>query len=276
VEQTVSDPKDPQDPKDNSQGESSPGTGAPSAVDATARDASSAHSDDAEGGPRAFSAVEWGEKLFQWRDFTPVALVLLLLLLNEASVFSATLGVVLIAFGEIFRIYAVSFIGGVSRTRSSSTGQRLITDGPFGWVRNPLYVGNFFITLGLAVFGGVTWFVILVIALFAFQYYCIVRYEEKLLTKKFGEEYQHYLDTVPAWIPIRVPPLADWQWPETFSPALKSEKRTLMAIGVILLALVASSPRGRTASGVVALDRDMTPAERVASGADSESTPASP
>lgn len=214
--------------------------------DAASRDASTIHSDTGGLGSRPFSPVEWGEKLFQWRDFTPVALVLLLLVLNEATVISATIGMVLVIFGELFRTYSVAFIGGVSRTRSSSTGARLITDGPFGWVRNPLYVGNFFITVGLAVFGGVTWFVILTILLFAFQYWCIVKYEETLLAKKFGDEYQHYLDTVPAWIPIRVPALADWQWPETFSPAIKSEKRTLAAIALILTVLAISAPRSRS------------------------------
>jgi protein-S-isoprenylcysteine O-methyltransferase Ste14 len=133
----------------------------------------------------------------------------------------------------------VAFIGSVSRTRNTSTtGGNLITTGPFSYVRNPLYVGNFFITLGVAVFGGVAWLIALTVLAFGFQYFCIVKYEEKLLVGRFGKEYQDYMSTVPAWVPARLPSLETIEWPTTFSPALRSERRTLSAIVVILLALV--------------------------------------
>ncbi len=61
--------------------------------------------------------------------------------------------------GELLRLYAVAFIGSVSRTRSESTGAQVVTTGPFGYVRNPLYVGNFLITMGVTVYGGRAWFV---------------------------------------------------------------------------------------------------------------------
>jgi hypothetical protein len=126
----------------------------------------------------------------------------------------------------------------VSRTRNTSTtGGNLITSGPFAVVRNPLYVGNFLITLGVAAFSGVTWLVALTVVLFAFQYYCIVKYEEKLLTARFGAEYEAYLQAVPAWVPARLPPLDQIEWPSSFSAALRSERRTLAAIALMLLAL---------------------------------------
>lgn len=184
------------------------------------------------------SSIEIGKKLFQWRDYTPIPLIVLLLIFSDPELFTVTLGLILIMAGELFRIYSVSFIGGVSRTRTSSTGQRLVTSGPFGLVRNPLYVGNFFITLGFAVFGGVVWIMILAILMFAFQYYYVVKYEESLLLEKFGDEYKAYLETVPAWIPRSLPSLEAIEWPETFSPAIKSEKRTLTAIAALLVVLL--------------------------------------
>ena len=185
------------------------------------------------------SAEEIGAKLFELRDYTPIPLILLLLFLGEPKVGSATLGVLVIVFGELFRIYAVSFIGSVSRTRNTSTtGGNLISEGPFGWVRNPLYVGNFFITLGVAIFTGVIWLVIATAILFGAQYYYIVKYEEHLLTEKFGAEYMEYKSKVPAWVPGKIPDLNTMDWPVTFTPALKSEKRTLTAIAAMLIALV--------------------------------------
>lgn len=190
--------------------------------------------------------TEIGEKLFQLRDYTPIPLILLMLIAANPSVRTATIGVLLVVFGELLRIYSVAFIGSVSRTRNlSTTGGALVSTGPFGLVRNPLYVGNFFITFGLAVFGGVFWLVVLTVLAFAFQYYCIVRFEERLLVQKFGREYEDYRNTVPAWIPSHLPSLETLPWPDTFSPALKSERRTLATIGAMILALLIFGGGGR-------------------------------
>ena len=204
--------------------------------------ASTENISDSESSARGFSPVEFGEKLFQWRDFTPIPIILILLFIAKPNAASATLGTLMIVFGELIRIYSVAFIGSISRTRSSNTGNNLIKDGPFSYVRNPLYVGNFFITTGVAIFGGQIWFVILTIAAFSFQYYCIVKYEETLLQAKFGDDFQQYMDSVPAWIPRKVPDIDTMEWPDTFSPALRSERRTLTAIITIVAVLLILSP----------------------------------
>jgi protein-S-isoprenylcysteine O-methyltransferase Ste14 len=182
--------------------------------------------------------LEIGERFFEYRDYTPIPLILLLLFVASPTVTSATLGTLLVIAGEFFRIYSVAFIGSISRTRSSNTGSRLIKEGPFGWFRNPLYVGNFFIVFGIATFAGIGWLVALTAILFAIQYFFIVLYEEHTLEKKFGAEYLEYKKEVPAWLPHKMIKLSDIQWPDTFSPAIKSERRTLTAIAIILFSLV--------------------------------------
>lgn len=177
---------------------------------------------------------EIGEKFFKWRDYTPLPLIALMFLVANPSVASATFGLFIIAAGELVRIYAVSFIGGVSRTRTKSTNQSLITDGAFSIVRNPLYVGNFLITTGVAVYAGPLWMVLLAALAFSFQYYYIVRYEESLLASKFGSEYEDYCKRIPRWWPANMPDFEKLPWPETFAPALKSEKRTLLAIVAVI------------------------------------------
>lgn len=191
----------------------------------------------------ASSGIDLGKKLFEWRDYTPIPLILILIFTISSTARSATFGTLLVLIGEVIRIYAVAFIGSVSRTRSQSTGPALVSTGPFGIVRNPLYVGNFFIVTGFAVYGGTGWVVLLAILAFAFQYYFIVKYEESLLLERFGNEYQAYMERVPAWIPTKLPKPDMLEIPGTFAPALKSEKRTLTAIAVLLIVLMLVSPR---------------------------------
>ena len=188
--------------------------------------------------PPSTSLVRLGETMFRLRDYTPIPLIVLLLVVREPTVPMATCGTLLIVLGELFRIYAVSFIGGVSRTRSDSVGGKVVDSGPFAFVRNPLYIGNFAITVGISLFSGKLWFVVITTLLFIFQYYCIVSYEEELLESRFGNDYLEYRQRVPAWFPRRFPTLDGLEWPISFSPALRSEKRTLTAIVAILILLM--------------------------------------
>lgn len=189
-----------------------------------------------------WSFVEFGEKLFKWRDYTPIALLILLVIVARPTVLSATLGCLLIILGEAIRMCSVAFIGPVSRTRSESTGAQLVKAGPYGVVRNPIYVGNFVITMGVASFGGVLWFVLLTLILFAVQYFAIVQFEENLLEEKFGEEFRVYRESVPAWFPRSWPKDMNWQWPLTMGEVLNSEKRTLLAIVVVVGILIMKAP----------------------------------
>lgn len=187
--------------------------------------------------------IKIGEWFFKCRDYTPIPLIILLLVLGKATALTSTIGLMLVVFGELFRIYSVAFIGTVSRTRSHSTGQKLITGGPFAYVRNPLYVGNFGITAGIALMGGNVFIFVATVALFCLQYYYIVRFEEDLLLERFGEEYAEFMRTVPRWIPSKLPKLDQIEWPDDFSHSLKSEKHTLRTIFIlsIILAVIGVS-----------------------------------
>lgn len=182
-----------------------------------------------------------GEKIFKLRDYTPIPLIILLLIFAKPTVVTATFGLLAVMLGELLRIYAVGFIGSISRTRKNRTGGNLISGGPFGYVRNPLYVGNFFVSVGLAIFAGNLFIILLTALLFGIQYFFIVKYEESLLVKTFGDEYKEYCEKVPAWFPRRSVKLDELDWPDTLSPALRSEKKTLMAIaGVLFFLLILS------------------------------------
>ncbi len=179
-----------------------------------------------------------GETLFRLRDYTPIPLIILMLFVGKPTAWSAILGTLLVVAGELFRIYSVAFIGSISRTRKGSLGGALITSGPFAYMRNPLYVGNFFILFGFAVLSASFGLILFSVLLFAFQYYWIVQYEEGLLVAKFGQAYVDYQMQVPAWLPKKWPVLAEIEWPVSYSAALKSERRTLTTILSLFIVLM--------------------------------------
>ena len=90
------------------------------------------------------------------------------------------------------RIHSVSFIGTISRTRSSSLGSKLIQEGPFAIIRNPLYAANFLITLGFVIFTNIQWIIVVATLGFIIQYHFIVIFEESILQNKFGDTYTKY------------------------------------------------------------------------------------
>ena len=134
-------------------------------------------------------------------------------------------GAIPIVIGEWIRLAGVAAAGTVTRRRSRDV-QRLVTYGIFGWVRNPLYVGNFLIWMGFVVISGVLWFLPIAIILFAIEYTLIVAYEEGVLESIFGREYLGYKQTTPRWIPR--PPKQRETGQHDWAEAWRSEMSTFM------------------------------------------------
>jgi protein-S-isoprenylcysteine O-methyltransferase Ste14 len=84
---------------------------------------------------------------------------------------------------------------------------RLVADGPYRRVRNPLYLGNILLAVGMGLMASRTGFLVLVIATVPFVYRLILREEAGLLESQ-GESYRRYYETVPRLWPswrARVP-----------------------------------------------------------------------
>lgn len=183
------------------------------------------------------SLVEIGEKLFQWRDYIAIPVLILILLAANATARTATVGTLLILIGQAIRIYTVAFLGAEGATRDGQT-ERIIAHGPFALVRNPLYVGNLTIILGVLIYAGAPVLGFLALVFFLFQYHCIAKYEESLLLAKFGDEYQRYLERIPAWIPLKMPVQEDFPVPPSFMTAIKAEQKSMITIGIVLFLLM--------------------------------------
>ena len=77
----------------------------------------------------------------------------------------------------------------------------LITEGPYRYVRNPIYIGFALIQLGVALLlGSLIILALLPIFLLSIHYGFILR-EERVLGEQLGEAYREYRRTVPRWLP---------------------------------------------------------------------------
>lgn len=76
----------------------------------------------------------------------------------------------------------------------------LITDGPFRFTRNPLYLSLALLYLGIALWLGVVWPVVLLPALILLVQQIVILREEAYLEGRFGEAYRAYRARVRRWL----------------------------------------------------------------------------
>jgi protein-S-isoprenylcysteine O-methyltransferase Ste14 len=194
---------------------------------------------------QADGVAKVGGWLFRQRTWLPLPIVAVLLVIpSEApSLLLLAAGAATVAAGEALRLWSVRHIGVISRTRSDRLGP-LVRSGPFGLVRNPLYIGNLLLWVGFAISAGMFWFVPLIVIVLGAEYHAIVRWEEGHLEQRLGEPYRAYKAEIGRWLPrSRQSHIAShtpqgaasraFSWRETFF----SERGTLIAIvvGYVLL-----------------------------------------
>jgi len=177
---------------------------------------------------------------FKYRSYTPIPLILVLLYQAHPVLSWLLVGLGLLILGEGIRFWAVLHAGGATRTRQVGAPE-LISSGPYGYVRNPLYAGNMLIYGGVVLIAGGPWMwemLLVALVFFAFQYSLIISLEEKKLRELFGEGYDEYR----AHVPRIIPRLTPWRGtgrtdvqPLSFGAAFKPEKSTLVNLGIMLL-----------------------------------------
>ncbi len=177
-----------------------------------------------------------GELFFKMRGYTPIPFLLAALVFAQPRKDLITFGLILIVFGELMRIWGVAYAGGATRTRDVGAPQ-LVTNGPFAFLRNPLYFGNMFIYVGVSIMTGawLPYLMYLVIFFFSIQYAFIVRLEEGKLSDLFGDEYMKYKEEVPRFFPRISPYPYRTKIKPNFAGALKSEKTTFIAMGTFIV-----------------------------------------
>ena len=165
-----------------------------------------------------------GAVLFRWRSFVPFVILPVVV---SAALSSETfadghaavlarlydLCCILISFaGLAVRAYTVACAA--PRTSGRNTKEQradsLNTSGVYSIVRNPLYLGNFIMFLGMLLFIKVWWLIVIATLAYVLYYERIVLAEERFLIDKFGQEYLDWADRTPAMIPV----LRLWRRPD--------------------------------------------------------------
>lgn len=131
--------------------------------------------------PPLFNEETFGSQFYMW----PIAIGLLVTLTGQA-IRGATIGLAyIVRGGSQGKVYA----------------EDLVTTGIFNHCRNPLYVGNILMLLGVGILANSLLYVFIVMPLFILIYQAIVLAEENYLRNKFGEQFNEYCRRVNRWIP---------------------------------------------------------------------------
>jgi protein-S-isoprenylcysteine O-methyltransferase Ste14 len=111
-------------------------------------------------------------------------------------------GMFLALLGQAVRLITIGFD---YIHRGGKDGQvyagRLVRGGVYGITRNPMYVGNALISIGMTMHFGAPLAYLIVIPFFLFVYQAIVAAEEAYLRNKFGAEYEDYEKSVNRYLP---------------------------------------------------------------------------
>ena len=103
-----------------------------------------------------------------------------------------------IAIGGVIALLGVAIRAAASGHITKNAA--LTTTGPYGYTRNPLYLGSIVIGIGFAVAAQNWWIVVAILVLFLAIYLPVIRAEEEFLRSKFPE-FDAYAARVPRLVP---------------------------------------------------------------------------
>jgi protein-S-isoprenylcysteine O-methyltransferase Ste14 len=108
--------------------------------------------------------------------------------------------ILLLAALLIVRWAATTFRKARTNILTSQSTNAIVSDGPFAWSRNPIYVAIF---LGLGAFSlafDSLWFLIALVPMYVVIRYGVIAREELYLERKFGGQYLDYKAKVRRWL----------------------------------------------------------------------------
>jgi hypothetical protein len=131
-------------------------------------------------------------------------------------------GAFLTILAALLRTWATSFLRTEVVHDASLHSEKLVADGPYRYVRNPLYLGTTLLTLGMGLMASRVGYAIMVIGIILFDLR-LIRREEAELTASQGESYQQYLKAVPCLVPSLTPRVAPGAGHSRWKQAVQGE-----------------------------------------------------
>ncbi len=181
----------------------------------------------------------WRNYLFTYRSYTPIPFLILMLLFSAPTSYSLAIGFATAVLGELVRFWGVSYAGSETRTTGAVGGTQLVTSGPYAHVRNPLYVGNILMYLGIGIMSNalMPYLQLIALAYFIFQYGAIIHIEEEYLARTFSD-WKDYSANVRRFIPSMKPFRSDDNLLPNFPRAIRSERSSLIALSSMTAVLL--------------------------------------
>lgn len=180
-----------------------------------------------------------GNWLFRYRTYLPLVLYIfatLVIFLDKTPSFShldpVSIGACLAVtfLGLVIRSVAIGYVPRFTSGRNTKkqVAEVLNTEGIYSIVRHPLYLGNFFMWMGIVLYIGNWWFSLAIALVFWLYYERIMFAEEYFLRNKFGATYLNWAGKTPAFIPR----FSQWSRPGmefSFKNVLKREENGFFA-----------------------------------------------
>ena len=122
----------------------------------------------------------------------PIGILLFILMLTQLKSAWFLPGLLISILGQLLQIWCMSTI---------KTQKKLTVTGPYMFVRNPMYLGRFFLIFGIMMMTGNPWLLILLTAVYYYYMVNRVNREEKILAELFGEDYKDFCRDVHPYLP---------------------------------------------------------------------------
>ncbi|MCP2519130.1 isoprenylcysteine carboxylmethyltransferase family protein [Candidatus Aminicenantes bacterium AC-335-B20] len=132
------------------------------------------------------------KKIYRLRVPTGLWFIIAILILAKPTLTSIFIGFIVSIFGFAIRTWAAGHI---------EKGKNLATSGPYQYIRNPLYFGNFILGLSLCIGANSLWVWIIFVAYFSIFYPVLIIEETNKLREIFHEKYKEYEKKVPCIFP---------------------------------------------------------------------------
>ena len=188
-----------------------------------------------------------GDFLFRHRSYLPVVIIVVGMAVYVWQWMNGNVAVenrplyeiiyfLICLLGLGIRMLAVGHAAAETSGRNTTEGQiasTVNTTGLYSLCRHPLYVGNFFMWLGIACFTQHFWFVAAFVFMYWVYYERIMYAEEEFLIGQYGEQYTNWSATTPAFIPK----LTGWKKPLysfSWKKIIKQEKAGILNMFLVV------------------------------------------
>lgn len=122
----------------------------------------------------------------------PISLLAIIILVMQINPSWFLPGLIVCLFGELIQLWC---FGSLDKNKT------LAVKGPYMLMRNPMYIGRFFLLLGCLLLAGNMWVILVFVVIYYFYMVNRVKREEKKLRVVFGEAYEHYYRDVNGFVP---------------------------------------------------------------------------